>query len=50
MISSVNSVAVHVRFFDKLQLNSMRIDYYEKAIDFIMANISDPHFFCFQMM
>ena len=47
MISSVNSVAVHVRFFDKLQLNSMRIDYYEKAIDFIMANISDPHFFLF---
>jgi hypothetical protein len=50
-IKSLNSVCLHVRWFDapdkKSQVNNLSIDYYLKAIQYFKKHIPDCHFFIF---
>lgn len=44
------AVAVHVRFFDKLQdggINNASVDYYRRAIETMEGIVSDAHYFIF---
>ena len=49
-IRNSNSVMLHVRWFDKNGFNSVHnlpLDYYQKAIQHIEANIKSPHYYLF---
>lgn len=49
-IKSVNSVALHVRFFDDInssEYHNINNDYYNKAIAYIKNHIKSPKFFIF---
>lgn len=50
-IKSLNSVCIHIRWFDspdnESQINNLSLDYYLKAISYFKNNFSDCHFFIF---
>ena len=53
-INNVNSVAVHVRFFDMApddssanSQNNASLEYYRKALRLLKQRVDDPHFFVF---
>jgi hypothetical protein len=48
-INSKNSVAVHLRFYEKNEFNNntLNLNYYIQSIKYIEAKITNPHFFVF---
>jgi len=51
LISKKNSVCIHVRWFDKPDgisfNNNVDVDYYQKALAYILKNVDCPYFFIF---